>query len=257
MAGSKRSKNVDMSKADPRIKLLTKGAGIPKRNLKSELKSREITTEAFAAMMGLSDHTTVSKWISGARYMSDEGVVDASVKLSCSPMYLLDLTNDKMPKYGVTTVDDFSWMDTHSYRRKAMAKMVDDASNPIIKENEDSDCDYYSIAEIDKSNRRTYIVRRGYYEERDEQNDVVRRGNYEVRHGCKHIVRGNGEFESKVLKDPDGYKKSLIDTLMDEVRGDYRDLGGISHLLLDRINASADERADEILNRLCSSLLGK
>ena len=229
MAGSKRSKNVDMSKADPRVRLLPRGAGIPKHNLGKELDARDLTVEAFAAVMRKSERTTVSKWISGARYMSDEDVVDASLRLGCTPMYLLDLTWIDTP-----CNDGFSY--THD--RGMMASKVKDYEN--IRSNPDE------VAMLLQPARTQSIVKNP-----DEADEAVRE--HELR---KRFLEYLPPDDYAGTIDPETFLKTVLDGLMKEY-GDRRDLGGISHLLLDRINDCRDNRPNELLEHMCLSLLEK
>ncbi len=247
MAGSRKRTRIDMSKADPRVCLLPKGAGIPKRNLKEELDAQGLTQEAFAAWMG-TDRTTVSKWISGARYMTDESIVDASFKLRRSPMYLLDLTGSRIPK----PEDE----ECYRERREMIVRMVIDANDPVEYVGSDFP-GFGPEGELRRYSVATFI-------ESDKGNAVVR---VEQREGDPlNYPDGDGitcDFGDKVYdpfdanSDPEKYRNELVDKLVNKIWGDYRDLGGVSHLLLDRINSRGGNQADELLERMWCSLLEK
>lgn len=231
VAGSRKRTNIDMSKADPRVRLLPKGAGIPKHNLGKELAARDLTVDAFAAIMRKTERTTVSKWISGARYMSDEDVVDASLRLGCTPMYLLDLTRARYPRN-----EGFPY--TSSFCYDMVSSRIEDYEN--IRSNPDE------VAMLLQPARTPSIVKNP-----DEAARAVRE--HELR---KKFLRYLPPDDYAGTIDPETFLKTVLDGIMED-DGDHRDLDRISHLLLDRINDCRDNRADELLVHMCSSLLEK
>lgn len=236
MAGSRKRTNIDKSKVDPRVRLLPKDAGIPKYNLKKELDAQDLTQVAFAAWMG-TDQTTVSKWISGARYMTDGDVVDASFRLGCSPMYLLDLTGMRT---SAPDLYDFGSSSSSIYAslRGRLAGMVKDYESIV------NDPD--KLAGLLQPARTQSIVTN-----EDEADRAIEERN--MRRAFREFLPLE-DYERAI--DSEIFLKSVLDGLM-RIGGDHRDLGGISHLLLDRINSRGGIQADEFLERMWYSLLEK
>lgn len=237
MAGSRKRTNIDKSKVDPRVRLLPKNAGIPKHNLEKELDAQDLTQMAFAAMMKIPDRTTVSKWISGVRYMTDEDVVDASFRLGCSPMYLLDLTDMRT---SAPDLYDFGSSSSSIYAslRNRLAGMVKGYESIV------NDPD--KLAGLLQPARTQSIVTN-----EDEADRAIEERN--MRRAFREFLPLE-DYERAI--DSEIFLKSVLDGLM-RIGGDHRDLGGISHLLLDRINSRGGIQADEFLERMWCSLLEK